>query len=235
MKNGFEEMKKSKEEDNKKLCEQIGDVHMKLAECKSAQEEEITRIDNLLKDLETKFTLSLKRIEEDLHKEMEDEKKFVRNKFDQYEKNLNGFEKKWEQEKKEIIKQNENLKNIQNKFTNLEKEFKQEKINREENEKDIKANINKNVKELNTKLENEKDNRNRNIKTLKDSFMNELDKRDKSFVDFQNKNTNDLKMLKEEVYAELENRFDHQNQIVSNISIFMKSFQEALSIMGKDI
>ena len=46
MKNGFEEMKKSKEEDNKKLCEQIGDVHMKLAECKSAQEEEITRIDN---------------------------------------------------------------------------------------------------------------------------------------------------------------------------------------------
>ena len=37
---------------------------------------------------------------------MEDEKKFLRDKFVQYEKNLNGLDKKWEQEKKEIIKQN---------------------------------------------------------------------------------------------------------------------------------
>ena len=235
MKNGFEEMKKSREGDNKLLGEQIGDVHMKLAECKAAQEAEITRIDNLLKALEKNFNVSLKKIKEDLHKEMEDEKKFVRDKFAQYEKKLNGLEKKWEQEKKEIIiKNNENLKNIQNKFTNLEKAYKQEKTNREENENEIKANINKNVKELNTKLEDEKNDRNKNIKTLKESFMNELDKRDKSLVDLQNKNANDLKMLKEEVYSELENRFDHQNQIVSNISIFMKSFQEALSIMGKD-
>ena len=130
-----------------------------------------------------------------------------------------------------MLKQNnDNLNNIQNKFTNLEKQYKQEKNNREENQKEIKTNINKNVKEINTKLESE----NKSIKIFKENFMNELDKRDKSLADLQNKNTNDLKMLKEEVYAELENRFDHQNQIVNNISIFMKSFQEALSIMGKD-
>ena len=51
MENGFEEMKKSREEDNKNLGEQIEDAHIKLAECKAAQETEIKRIDNLLKAL----------------------------------------------------------------------------------------------------------------------------------------------------------------------------------------
>ena len=235
MKNDFEEMKKVREEDNKQFGEKLGDIYIKLAEQKAGQEAETTRVNNLIKSLESKLDLSLKKIKDELTKEMEDEKKFVRDKFAQYEKNLNDLGEKWEQEKKEMLKQNnDNLNNIQNKFANLEKQYKQEKTNREENEKEIKTNINKNTKELNTKLESEKDDRNKNIKIFKENFMNELDKRDKSLADLQNKNTNDLKMLKEEVYAELENRFDHQNQIVNNISIFMKSFQEALSIMGKD-
>ena len=235
MKNDFEEMKKIREEDNKQFGEKLGDIYLKLADHKTAQEAETTRVNNLIKTLESKLDLSLKKIKDELTKEMEDEKKFVRDKFAQYEKNLNDLGKKWEQEKKEMLKQNnDNLNNIQNKFTNLEKQYKQEKNNREENQKEIKTNINKNVKEINTKLESEKEDRNKNIKIFKENFMNELDKRDKSLADLQNKNTNDLKMLKEEVYAELENRFDHQNQIVNNISIFMKSFQEALSIMGKD-
>ena len=235
MKNDFEEMKKAREEDNKQLGVELGDIYIKLAERKDAQEAETARVNNLLKALETKFSLSLDKIKDDLHKEQENEKKFVRDKFSQYEKKLNEFGEKWEKEKKEILKQNkDNLNNLQNRFTNLEKLNKQEKTNREEGEKGIKTNINKNVEELNTKLESEKDDRNKNIKILKENFISELSKRDKSLVDLQNKNTNDLKILKEEVYAELENRFDNQNQIVNNISIFMKSFQEALSIMGKD-
>ena len=45
---------------------------------------------------------------------------------------------------------------------------------------------------------------------------------------------NDLKVLKDEIYYEMNNRFDHQNQIVDNISNFLKTFQDTLKIVGKD-
>ena len=64
---------------------------------------------------------------------------------------------------------------------------------------------------------------------------NEFEKRDKSIADTQNKSDNDLKVLKDEIYMEMENRFAHQNQIIDNISNFLKTFQDTLKIMGKDV
>jgi hypothetical protein len=63
----------------------------------------------------------------------------------------------------------------------------------------------------------------------------EFEKRDKSIADTQNKSDNDLKVLKDEIYIEMENRFAHQNQIIDNISNFLKIFQDTLKIMGKDV
>ena len=62
-----------------------------------------------------------------------------------------------------------------------------------------------------------------------------MKKRDKSIADTQNKSDNDLKVLKDEIYMEMENRFAHQNQIIDNISNFLKTFQDTLKIMGKDV
>ena len=103
------------------------------------------------------------------------------------------------------------------------------------NEKEIIKNINDNVYEINSKLDREKEDRNTKIKILNEKMESELAKRDKSIANIQNKNTDDLKVLKDELYAEMENRFAHQNQIIDNISNFLKTFQETLKIMGKDV
>ena len=234
MKNDFEDMKRTREEARKQLEAKFQDIYKKLAALKEALETEAKRVNNSLKAFESKFICLLNELKDDLHKEMEEEKKFVRDKFDEHEKHLNDLEKKLEQEKEERLKQNQDtLGNIQNRLTTLEEAYKQEKIDREEGEKEIIRNINDNVYELNSKLDREKEDRNTKMKILNENIMNELGKRDKCISDLQNKNTDDLKVLKDELYAEMENRFAHQNQIIDNISNFLKTFQETLKIMGK--
>jgi hypothetical protein len=69
---------------------------------------------------------------------------------------------------------------------------------------------------------------------MKEKFEVELEKRDKILADYQNNNIDDLKVLKDEIYAEMDNRFAHQNAIIDNISNFLKTFQDTLKIMGKE-
>ena len=64
MKNDFEEMKKVREEDNKQFGEKLGDIYLKLADHKTAQEAETTRVNNLIKSLESKLDLSLNKIKD---------------------------------------------------------------------------------------------------------------------------------------------------------------------------
>ena len=68
----------------------------------------------------------------------------------------------------------------------------------------------------------------------REEFNKELATHDKYFTDFQNKMSNDLKVLKDEIYYEMNNRFDHQNEIIDNISNFLKTFQDTLKVIGKD-
>jgi len=62
----------------------------------------------------------------------------------------------------------------------------------------------------------------------------EFEKRDKIIENLRNKNKDDLNALREEIYAEMENRFEHQNKIIENIQAFLRTFQDTLKIMGKD-
>ena len=236
MHNDFEDIKRTREEARKQLEAKFQDIYKKLAALKEALETEAKRVNNSLKAFESKFLCLLNELKDDLKKEIEEEKKFVRDKFLEHEKHKKKKKKKLEKEREERLKQNEDtLGNIQNRLTMLEEAQKQEKVDREEGEKEIIKNINDNVYELNSKLDREKGDRNTKLKILNEKMENELTKRDKCIADLSNKNTDDLKMLKDELYAEMENRFAHQNQIIDNISNFLKTFQETLKIMGKDV
>ena len=46
---------------------------------------------------------------------------------------------------------------------------------------------------------------------------------------------NEVKLVKDEIYGEMDNRFNHQNEIVDNISNFLKTFQDTLKVVGKDV
>jgi len=61
-----------------------------------------------------------------------------------------------------------------------------------------------------------------------------LKNRDELFKDFQNKLNARILAMKDEIYLEMNNRFKHQNEIVDNISKFLKTFQDTLKVVGKD-
>ena len=236
MHNDFEDMKRTREEARKQLEAKFQDIYKKLAALKEALDTEAIRVNNSLKAFESKFICLLNELKEELRGEMNKEKEYVRQKLDDHEKKLDDLDKKIEQEKQDRMKQtDEVLGNIQNRITDLEEKHKQEKADREEGEKEIIRNINDNVYELNQKLDREKEDRNTKMKIMNENMNNELAKRDKMISDTQNQGNDDMKKLRDELYMEMENRFAHQNQIIDNISNFLKTFQDTLKIMGKDV
>ena len=59
--------------------------------------------------------------------------------------------------------------------------------------------------------------------------------RDKLFEDYKVVQDKNCLAMKEETWLEMNNRFAHQNEVVNDISQFLKSFQDTLKIVGKDI
>src|SRR5689334_6635118 len=120
-------------------------------------------------------------------------------------------------ERAERLKQtDEMLIPIRNQITALQKEQETEKAERLQKEKEILRHMTDNVFDLNEKINREKDDRETKIAIVKEETIKELKQRDKHFGDFQNKIVNDLKVLKDEIYFEMDNRFQHQNEIVDN-------------------
>ena len=67
---------------------------------------------------------------------------------------------------------------------------------------------------------------------MREKTLKEMKQREKYFGDFQGKTQNELKVIKDEVNSEMENRFISQNEIADNISNFLKTVQDILKIVG---
>ena len=235
MHNDFEDMKRTREEARKQLEAKFQDIYKKIAALKEALDTEAKRVNNALKAFESKFIALLTELKEQVNKNIEEEKKFVRDKFDSHEKRMNDLEQMIKEEREERLKQSdEMLIPLIKRLDALEEGAKQEKVDRLEGEKEIIRNINDNVYEINERIKRETEERGIKEKIMNENMMKEFEKRDKYFADFQNQSKDDLKVLKDEIYFEMENRFAHQNRIIDNISNFLKTFQDTLKIMGKE-
>jgi hypothetical protein len=115
------------------------------------------------------------------------------------------------------------------------KDHDENRAERLQHEKEIYRNISDNVFDINEKINREKEERNIKISQLKEETVKDLKIRDRSFAEFQNKMYNELQIVKDGIYGEMDNRFSQQNEIIDNISNFLKTFQDTLKIVGKDI
>lgn len=236
MHNDFEDMKRTREEARKQLEAKFQDIYKKIQTLKEDLAAQSKRVNDSLKAFESKFTFLLNELKETLSKSIEEEKAFVREKFDAHEKKMESLEEMIKQEREERLKQTDvMLEPIRKELAELKAQQQKETKEREEGEKEIIRNINDNVYEINEKIKREKDDRDAKINILKEENSKEIKVRDQNFSDYQNKVANDLKVLKDEIYYEMENRFAHQNQIVDNISNFLKTFQDTLKVVGKDV
>jgi len=235
MHNDFEDMKRTREEARKQLEAKFQDIYKRLQTMKENIEMEAKRTNDLLRAFQSKFEYQLNELKETIYKDFNEEKIITKSKFEAHEKVMEKLEKMIIAEREERLKQtDEQLNPIRAHLASLQKEQDNEKVERLQHEKEIYRHISDNVYEINEKLNREKDERNTKITLLREEKEKDLKMRDKSFGDFQNKMQNEIKIIKDEIYIEMDNRFAQQNEIVDNISNFLKTFQDTLKVVGKD-
>ena len=236
MHNDFEDMKRTREEAKKQLEAKFLDIYKKIQSMKDALDSEAKRVNDSLKAFQSKFEYMLSQFRDSIYKDFNDEKTYTRQTLEDHTNKLNLLEKMIINEREERMRQtDEQLNPIRTHLSNLQRDHDNDKAERLQHEKEIYRNISDNVFELNEKLNREKDERNTKIAILKEETTKDMKIRDKLFSDFQNNLHNDMQNLKDDLFGEMNNRFSHQNQIVDNLSNFLKTFQDTLKIVGKDV
>lgn len=126
----------------------------------------------------------------------------------------------------------EQIRPIKTHLDRLMVDFDKEHSGRLQGEKDIYRSISDEVYKINEKLEREISERNTKLAIQKEENILNFKQKDQYFSDFKIKVQFDLKVLRDEIFMEMENRFNHQNEIVDNISNFLKAFQDTLHVVG---
>lgn len=85
---------------------------------------------------------------------------------------------------------------------------------------------------LDNKLDNETTYRIRSIKEMDDKLSNQIFQQEKYAQDFHNKAIEEFNHVAHNIEKEMENRFEHQDKIVDNLSNIVKTFQNTLKVIG---
>lgn len=231
----FEDMKRTREEARKQLEAKFQDIYKKIEKLKEAMDAEAVRVNNSLKAFQNKFECLLKEISDSIRNEISVEREFVRSKFVEHESNMSRLERMIIEEREDRLRQtDEQLKPIRSQLTKLEQDQDTERQERIQNEKSTLRFIEDNVFEINESINKERDDRNSKITVLREEFTKEIKNRDNSLDEFKKKINLELKIVKDEIMLEMSNRFSHQNEIIDNISNFLRTFQQTLKVVGKD-
>ena len=87
---------------------------------------------------------------------------------------------------------------------------------------------------LDNKIDNETTHRIRAIKEVNDSLIYELKQQEKMVVEFHEKAIEEFNHVANNIEKEMDNRFEHQDKIVDNLSNIVKTFQNTLKVIGSE-
>lgn len=113
--------------------------------------------------------------------------------------------------------------------------YETEKATRIEREKEIEQKLSDEAYALTEMIEKEKSDRIFKMGEMRETFKDELKMQSKFVEKFQRKTVDDFNQMKEDLEGEMDNRFTHQDEIIDNLSNFLKTYQETLKIIGKDV
>ena len=117
----------------------------------------------------------------------------------------------------------------------MKESYENEKATRIEREKEILQKMADEVYKLMQTMEKEKTERVFKLGEMKDEFRDEMKKQTKFVEGFQKKSMEDFSKMKDDLEAEMGSRFAHQDEIIDNLSTFIKTFQDTLKVVGKNI
>jgi len=113
--------------------------------------------------------------------------------------------------------------------------YETEKSTRIEREKEILQKMADEVYKLMQTMEKEKTERVFKLGEMRDEFWDEMKKQTKFVEGFQKKSMEEFTSMKSDIEAEMASRFTHQDEIIDNLSNFIKTFQDTLKVVGKNV
>ena len=109
-----------------------------------------------------------------------------------------------------------------------------EKNTRVQREKEILQKLSDEVYKLNEKLDAEQTERREQTKKMTETLKYELKQQEKLTHDFHTKAVQEFNHVTNNIESEMNNRFDHQDKVVDNLSTMVKTFQDTLKIIGNE-
>ncbi len=104
-----------------------------------------------------------------------------------------------------------------------------------EREKEILQKLSDEAYRLTEAVEKERRERIFKVGELREAFTLETKMQNKFVEKFQKKAEEDFEKMKENLEFEMEGRFAHQDKIIDNLSNFIKTFQDTLKVIAKDV
>ena len=163
------------------------------------------------------------------------EAEIFRKQMDENTARMDEAEKRIIQEREDRVKyHDDHLNPIRAQLKNIQEGLVKEKKVRVANEKKVMQSIRDESQNMQDDIKNENKMRKKRMQDLDDQMTQDTDLTRRFLDNFESNATNTATSFMNDLETELENRFDHQDQILTNMSTLIGKYQETLKILGKD-
>lgn len=236
MSNDFQDMQRAREESRKQLEAKFQDVYRKIQSTKDLVTAEGKRVNDMLMAFQSKFEFQLKELRDYADQQMEAERTARVEAEARAATRMDDLGRLIEEEKQERLKQTDDmLRAIREKLEFLERAYETEKTTRVQREKEILAKLDEEVFNLSERMTQERIDRSLKITQLHDQVYQDIKAQNKTLEKFQQNTYTGLSDMRQGVLDELHSRLDHQDEIIDNLSNFLRTFQDTMKLLGKDV
>ena len=159
-----------------------------------------------------------------------------RNEFANAEERLDKLEASIDQEVSDrVTESDEQIGIAQDTLTRLQTQFDGEVQTRIDREKDILREVDNQKYKLQKKIDNERTDKSLKLGAFKDDCSKQLKMQHKYIEEFQKEAMAEFMRLREHLEAEMDERFDQQDEIIDSLSQSIKTFQDTMKIVGETV
>ena len=236
MSGDYETMRKAREEAKRQLEAKFQDVYSKIQSTRDYVTDQGKQINEQLKNFQHHFQDQLKDLKDYTNKTFENERNSREEANRAATERMDFLEKMINDEKDERVQQTEDMLNpIRTGLNGLEKGFEIEKNIRIEREREILDTLDEEVKNMNERMDNERQDRIDKLQNLRNMLYNDINTQNNHIEKFKLDSMNALSDLKLGVETEMRSRLDHQDHLLDSLSGFIRTFQNTLKLIGKDV
>jgi len=232
----LEDMKRNREEAKKQLEARFQDVYRKINNTKEFVISEGKRINGTILAFQSKFENKMDDMNNNLQNQHDNLNNRCETKFTSIDDECMRLQSEIDLERKERLKQNEdNFNMIRDEINNVQTDLNNERADRIDKDKKLDSRIEDVNFELSEALNKEVQDRTLSNKELHDDLGYEIKLVRQFAEDFKKKGTDEMNHITNNLMKEMNHRLSHQDDILDNLSNVVKTIQDTLKVLGKDV